>query len=180
MGKERIFVGEIFSGVITIIFNMLILGIAGNMGCLHLSGSGTADRRCKLAVYRSPGKYLQQRTQPETAPLRPHRTATLFPRIPRRRNQYSSGRLLLRHWPVPPCHHRFPAPRRRRDRSLRNCTGSVVWDCGSVDLIPCVGSDYVCCGRFTGEEAVRLFCVLNLSMPLSRVSTGVKRTLPYL
>lgn len=50
------FVGEIFSGVITIIFNMLILGIAGNMGCLHLSGSGTADRRCKLAVYRSPGK----------------------------------------------------------------------------------------------------------------------------
>ena len=32
MGKERIFVGEIFSGVITIIFNMLILGIAGNMG----------------------------------------------------------------------------------------------------------------------------------------------------
>lgn len=174
------FVGEIFSGVITIIFNMLILGIASNMGCLHLSGSGTADRRCKLAVYRSPGKYLQQRTQPETAPLRPHRTAALFSRISRRRNQYSSGRLLLRHRPVPSCHHRLPAPRRRRNRSLRDCAGSIVWDCGSMDLFPCVGNDYVCCGGFTGEEAVRPFCVLNLSISLLRVSTRVKHTLPCL
>uniref|UniRef100_UPI003520A65B MATE family efflux transporter n=1 Tax=Blautia faecicola TaxID=2509240 RepID=UPI003520A65B len=59
------FVGEIFSGVVTIIFNMLILGIAGNMGCLHLSGSGTADRRCKLAVYRSPGNIFNSEHNPK-------------------------------------------------------------------------------------------------------------------
>jgi hypothetical protein len=41
-----------------------------------------------------------------------------------------------------------------------------------VDLFPCVGSDHVCCGGFPGEKVVRLFCVLNLSMPRLQVSTG--------
>ena len=148
------FVGEISSAVIAIVFNFLLLGLAGNVGvaaygvtanlsvvamCLF---NGSAHSGADLEHDRSTDPDLQPGAERRTSALRPQWAPAIFPGLSLCWHQHPAGCLFFRRRAAKTSHRRFSAARGRRYHPLRCHTGAPVWAERRLAVFPGVGNDH--------------------------------------
>ena len=150
------FVGEISSAVIAIVFNFLLLGLAGNVGVAaygaeppvpdlgrhRLPDRGSAHSGADLEHDRSTDPDLQPGAERRTSALCPQRAPAVFPGLSLCWHQHPAGCLFFRRRAAKTSHRRFSAARGRRYHPLRCHTGAPVWAERCLAVFPGVGNDH--------------------------------------